>query len=91
MPAPEDVEAISLSEIRSTASASQARLSNEFTRVDSKASVEVYPVASSSTSREPSVVTIDEGEDTAQLNESSLAPVDGGWRAWSFVSCTPQS
>ncbi|KZV73736.1 MFS general substrate transporter, partial [Peniophora sp. CONT] len=27
-----------------------------------------------------------EAEDTAQLNESSLAPIDGGWRAWSFLT-----
>ena len=88
MPGPEDVEAISLSELRSTATSRLGvRDSDDLRRVDSKASVHVYPIASGSASQTASLGAIGgEEEDTTQLNESLLAPMDGGWRAWSFVS-----
>ena len=88
MPGPEDVEAISLSELRSIATSRLgARDSVNLRRVDSKASVDLYPVASGSASQNASLGAIGgEEEDTTQLNESLLAPMDGGWRAWSFVS-----
>ncbi|VDB91903.1 unnamed protein product [Peniophora sp. CBMAI 1063] len=80
MPSPEDVESIALAELPRT------RASHELARVDSKATVDVYPLASGSTSRNASNPDVAvEDDDTAQLNESSLAPVDGGWRAWSFL------